>query len=77
MKSTAPCIETLTSVQYRAKVALEEKHDGSWAVISIHQCDCQRLLADAVQREHVRFIQLEWVDPLLFDLSTKRDVHSH
>lgn len=35
-----PCIQTLTSVQYRAKVAFEEKHDSPRTVVGVYQCDC-------------------------------------
>lgn len=30
------CIQTLTSVQYRAKVAFKKKHDSSWTVVGIN-----------------------------------------
>lgn len=35
-KVFSPCIQTLTSVQYRAKVAFEEEHDSPWTVVGIY-----------------------------------------
>ena len=61
-------VQELTCVEYRAKVTLEKKHDGPWAVVGVYKCDRQSFLADVIQRQHVRLIQLQRTDPLLFHL---------